>query len=142
MKVFDLNILLYAVNRDGPLHLRAKSWLENALSAEEAIALPWVVILGFVRLSTNPRVFPHPLAAEQALATVDEWLSRPCVRILAPGDDHWRVLRGLLEEAGAAGNLTTDAHLAAIAIEHGAELVSADTDFARFSRLRWINPFQ
>lgn len=142
MRVVDINLLLYAVNRDGPNHAAAKSWLEGALSEEETVAFPWVVILGFLRLSTNPRVFPQPLEAHQALAVMDGWLSRPGVENLDPAPDHWRLLKDLLGEAGTAGNLTTDAHLAAIAIGHGAELDSTDSDFARFPRLRWINPLQ
>ena len=89
---------------------------------------------------TSPRVFPRPLAPEQALALVDGWLTRPTVARLAPGDEHWRVMRDLLAESGNAGNLTTDADLAALAIEHGAELCSTDGDFARFRRLRWTIP--
>ena len=142
MKLIDLNILLYAINRDGPQHSAARLWLLEAMSGEVPIALPWVVILGFLRLSTSSRVFPRPLSPEQALTTMEAWLSRPCVRILGPGEHHWQVLRDFLEEAGTAGNLTTDAHLAAIAIEHGAELVSTDPDFARFTRLRWVDPLR
>lgn len=140
MKVIDLNLLLYAVNRDSPRHTDARAWLQEAISGEERIALPWTVILGFIRLTTNPRVFEHPLSAEAALQTVDDWLSQPSVSPLEPGDGHWGILRDLLIEAGTAGNLTTDAHLAALAIEHGAELCSTDADFARFKLLRWTNP--
>jgi hypothetical protein len=140
LKVVDVNLLLYAVNRDGPHHPRAKSWLEQTLASEEPVALPWPVLLGFLRLSTSPRVLPHPLLPEQALGVIDGWLSQPVVSVLHPGPEHWRILRGLIEETGTAGNLTSDAHLAAIAIANGAELCSTDTDFARFPRLRWMNP--
>ena len=140
MKVLDLNLLLYAVNRDSPHHGRAKTWLERTLGGNEPAGLPWVVVLGFLRLATSPRVFPQPLAPHQATAVVDGWLARPAVVTLAPGDEHWRILRDLLAGSGAAGNLTTDAHLAALAIEHGAELCSTDGDFARFRQLRWVNP--
>jgi len=139
MKVFDLNVLLYAVNADGPHHAAAKAWVEQALSGDETVGVPWVVILGFLRLSTHPRVFPTPLEPTQAVAVVDSWLARPCVETLGPGSGHWDVLRGLLLEAGTAANLTTDAHLASLAIERGAELHSTDTDFARFAPLRWVN---
>ena len=142
MKVVDVNILLCAVNRDSPCHAAAKSWLERALCGDEPMAFPWVVILGFLRISTSPRIFPHPLDARHALGVVDSWLSQPSVMALNPGEEHWRLLRGLLDEAGTVGNLTTDAHLAAVAIEHGAELNSTDSDFARFARLRWANPLQ
>ena len=140
MKLVDLNLLLYAVNRDSPEHRRAKAWIEELLSGEETVALPWVVILGFLRVATRARILPHPLTPKQAVAVVDSWLARPQVVLLHPTEDHWGILRGLLADTGTAGNLTTDAHLAALAIEHEAELYSTDTDFARFSQLRWTNP--
>lgn len=128
------------MNRDSPRHRAAKAWLEGALSDEEPIALAWVVVLGFLRVATSARVFPRPLTAERAVDVVDGWLARPAVRVLEAGEDHWPILKGLLGEAGTAGNLVTDAHLAALAIDHGCELCSTDADFARFARLRWINP--
>lgn len=140
MKVVDLNILLYAVNRDSPRHQRAKAWLESTLSRDETVALPWVVVLGFLRVATSRQVLPNPITIDQAVSVVDGWLSQPPVVTLSPGDEHWSILGGLLSEVGSAGNLTTDAHLAALALEHGAELCSTDTDFARFARLRWVNP--
>jgi toxin-antitoxin system PIN domain toxin len=140
VKVVDLNILLYATNRDSPRHAASKQWLESTLSGEESVAIPWIVVLGFLRLATSRQVFPSPIAVDQALAVVDGWLSQPPVVTLNPGDEHWTVLTRLLTDAGSAGNLTTDAHLAALAIEHGAELCSTDTDFARFPHLRWVNP--
>jgi toxin-antitoxin system PIN domain toxin len=99
-----------------------------------------VVLLAFLRLSTSPRVFPVPLDPEQALDVIDGWLGQTSVVPLGPGTGHWQILRDLIDEAGTAGNLTTDAHLAAIAIENGAELCSTDTDFSRFARLKWTNP--
>lgn len=140
MKVIDLNVLLYAINRDSAQHAPAKAWLERALASAEPVALPWVVVLGFLRLATSARVFPNPLSPAAAVEVVDGWLAAPAVVALSPGDEHWRMLRGLLHESGTAGNLTTDAHLAALAIEHGAELCSTDADFARFRALRWVNP--
>jgi uncharacterized protein len=140
VKVIDLNLLLYAVNRDSAQHASAKAWLEATLSNAERVALPWPVILGFLRLSTDSRILPRPLRAEQARRVVDAWLELPNVVALNPGEDHWTTLRALLEASGTGGNLTTDAHLAAIAIEHDAELCSTDHDFGRFSRLRWLNP--
>ncbi len=140
MKVLDLNLLIYAVNQDSALHESAKSWLEKVLSDEEAVAFPWPVILGFLRIMTNPRIFPRPLGAGQALDIMDGWLTQPCARPLAAGEGHWMILTDLLEETGTAGNRTTDAHLAALAIEQGAELCSTDSDFARFTTLRWTNP--
>lgn len=140
MKVLDLNLLLYAVNRDSVHHAGAKAWLEKTLSADEPVAIPWVVLLGFIRVSTSDRILPRPITTEQALAVVDSWLMEPVVVPIAPGSEHWRLIRNLLSGTGTAGNLTTDAHLAAIAIENGAELCSTDSDFARFPNLRWINP--
>ena len=140
VKLIDLNLLLYAVNRDSVRHGAAKAWVEDTLSGTESVALPWVVVLGFLRLSTNARVFPRPLDVRDAVAIVDSWFAQPQVLPLNPGADHWRLVHDLLTESGAAGNLTTDAHLAALAIEHGAELCSTDSDFARFPQLRWSNP--
>ena len=140
MKLADLTLLLYAVNRDSVPHAAAKAWFEGALAEEEAVAIPWAVLLGFLRLTTSPRIMPQPLTAEQAIAVLDGWLMLPGVVTLHPGDEHWPILRELLSASGAAGNLTTDAHLAALAIEHGCELYSTDGDFARFAPLRWVNP--
>ena len=140
MKVVDLNLLLYAVNRDSAEHARASAWLERALAGSEPVALPWAVILGFLRLATSARVFPKPLGPAAAAEVVDGWLSAPAVVPLSPGDEHWRILRSLIDGSGTAGNLTIDAHLAALAIEHGAELCSTDADFARFTALRRTNP--
>lgn len=140
MKLIDLNLLLYAVNRDSVRHDTAKSWFEGALAEDEAVALPWAVLLGFLRLTTSPRILPRPLGPEQAIAVVDGWLALPRVVTLHPGDEHWPILRRLLSGSGTAGNLTTDAHLAALAIEHCCELYSTDADFSRFASLRWVNP--
>lgn len=140
MKLVDLNLLLYAVNEDSPQHARARAWLERTLTGDDPCGFAWVVLLGFLRLATSARVFPHPLTPDQTLGVIDGWLARPAVVTLAPGEDHWRILRPLLAAAGTAGNLTTDAHLAALAIEYGAELYSTDTDFARFAGVRWVNP--
>lgn len=140
MKLLDLNLLLYAVNSDSAHHRAAKRWLETALNDDEPVALPWAVLLGFLRIATNKRILPRPLSTAQATAVVDGWLAQAAVRVLSPGEEHWRILKVLLAETGTAGNLTTDAHLAALAIENGATLYSTDTDFQRFSRLRWINP--
>lgn len=140
MKVIDLNLLLYATNRDSPRHADAKAWIEETLSGEETVGLPWVVLLGFLRISTSHHVLPRPISIEKALEVVDGWLAQESVIAVNPGEEHWRIFQGLLSEAGSAGNLTTDAHLAALAIEHGAELCSTDSDFARFPALRWRNP--
>ena len=140
MKLVDLNILLYAVNRDATRHRVARRWLENTLSGEQPVALPWIVLLGFLRVATHRRILPRPLTSEQALSVVDGWLALPNVRALQAGAQHWIILKELLAETGAAGNLTSDAHLAALAIENGCELCSTDADFGRFRHLRWNNP--
>jgi hypothetical protein len=140
MKVVDLNILLYAVNQDAIQHESVRTWWESAVDDEEPVGLPWVVLLGFLRLSTSPRVFPHPLSAEQAIERVDAWLSHPRTKILLESEEQWGILRNLLERTGTAGNLTTDAHLASLAIAYGATLVSCDAEFGRFQQLRWLNP--
>lgn len=140
MKILDANLLLYAVNRDAPHHDGARSWLEAALSGTEAIGFDWTVLLAFLRLSTRTAVFPHPLRVEEAFSLIDSWLGQPCSEIVRPTERHLEVLRSLLKPFGAAGNLIPDAHLAAIALEHGAELCSCDSDFARFPGIRWTNP--
>lgn len=140
MRLLDLNVLLYAVNADSPLHGRARRWLDGTLNGTDAVAVAWVVVLGFLRIATSRRVFATPLDPDAAIAIVDGWFARPNVIRLDPGPGHWGILRSLVAEAGLAGNLTTDAHLAALAIEHGCELCSTDADFARFAHLRWTNP--
>ena len=99
-----------------------------------------MTLLGFVRIATHPRIFPEPLDVEDALGRVDAWLANPVTRLVEETEAHWRTLRPLLEHAGTAGNLTSDAHLAALAITHGATVVSADTDFSSIRGLRWENP--
>ncbi len=140
MKIVDLNLLLYAVNADSPRHDAARAWLEVLINGEETIGLPWAVILGFLRIATNPRALANPIGAPAALARVDEWLALENVRLVREKDDHWDTLRKLVVAAGTAGNLTTDAHLAALAISHDAVLCSSDLDFGRFKGLRWENP--
>lgn len=140
MKIPDANLLLYAVDEQSPRHAGARAWLERTLSGPETVGLTWLVLLAFVRVSTKARVFERPLDVSEALDLVDEWLDQPCTTMLEPTDRHSAVLRTLLEPFGSAGNLTSDAHLAAIAIEHGAEVCSCDTDFARFPGLRWNDP--
>jgi len=140
VKLVDLNVLLYAVNRDSVHHAACLRWWEDALAGDEAVGLPWVVILGFLRLATSARVFPQPLDADDALSRVDAWIAQPSVQIVHETGDQWPRLRELLREVGTAGNLTTDAHLASLAMAHGATLVSCDADFGRFPALRWLNP--
>ena len=131
MKVVDANVLLHAVNRDSEHHRPAREWLDTALSRSEAVGFAWSVILAFVRVSTHPVVFPRPLTPEEALATMRAWLARPAATIVEPTARHLGVLGGLLLSAGTAGNLVTDAHLAALTIENAAELISFDSEIGR-----------
>jgi len=133
MKIVDANVLLYAVNADSAHHDRARRWLLKSLTGNEAIGFPWVSLLAFVRVSTNPRIFASPLPISAAFDLVDSWLGQPPSTVPAPTARHAALLRGLLEQTGAAGNLTTDAHLAALAIEHSADVVTFDRDFGRFA---------
>jgi uncharacterized protein len=140
MKLTDVNLLLYALDAASPRHRAARRWLEGRLSGTETFPFSWVVLLAFIRLSTNPRVFQEPLEPAEAFDIVDGWLAQPCATVVHPTDRHPAVLRELLKPLGTAGNLTTDAHQAALAVEHGAELCSPDVDFSRFAGLRWTNP--
>jgi toxin-antitoxin system PIN domain toxin len=140
VNLVDANVLLYAVDEDAPLHSAAISWLDPALAGREAVGFAWIVLLAFVRLSTHPALFPNPLAADQAFDVVESWLAQPASIVLDPTVRHLGVLRGLLTQLGTAANLVSDAHLAALAVEHGAEIVSFDADFGRFPGVRWRRP--
>lgn len=142
MKLPDINLLLYAINTESPHHERAKLWFEQILSGTETVGFAWLVLLGFVRISTNPIVLERPLSSSESIDYVEEWLAPPVATIVQPTPQHATILRHLLEPVGTAGNLTSDAHLAALAIEHGAELCSRDNDFARFEGLRWTDPLR
>jgi toxin-antitoxin system PIN domain toxin len=133
VKLPDVNVLLYAMNTDAPEHRRARDWLDGALSGGGGVAFAWVALLGFVRISTR---LPKAFSVTEASDTIEQWLARPHAEIVHPTRRHAQLLRELLEQAGRAGNLTTDAHLAALAIEHGATLATFDGDFHRFSELR------
>jgi|SRR5580658_2393394 toxin-antitoxin system PIN domain toxin len=140
MILLDANLLIYAVNADAVLNRKAKSWLESVLSGRETVGFPWNVVLAFLRLTTRPGLFRRPLPVKTALDLVASWLDQPSVTIVHPGPRHLHVLRELLLAVGTGGNLTSDAHLAALALEHRAELCSSDSDFARFTGLKWRNP--
>ena len=140
MKVVDVNVLLYSINEQAPEHQRIHRWWEVALTSDESVGLPWLVLAGFLRLSTNPKVFSAPLPVDDALSQITAWLGAKAVTTISEKPNHWAVLRSLLAETGTAGNLTTDAHLAALAITHDATMVSCDNDFSRFRTLRWENP--
>ena len=140
MILVDANLLIYAINENAPFHKEAKAWWEATLSGNKVVGIPWVVSLAFLRITTHPRIFPTPLAPEQAIAYIDEWLEHPVTKLVSPGEQHWYILRNLLLNAGMAGNLTTDAHIAALALEQGYTVFSADNDFKRFAGIRHVNP--
>jgi len=140
MTLPDINLLLHAYNTDSPVHEPARDWWERLLNGREPVGLAWVVALGFIRLSTHRQILTNPMAVSVACGHVRAWLAQPYVSLLDPGPRHAEILFGLLESLGTGGNLTTDAHLAALAIEHQANLQSTDADFNRFSGLRWSNP--
>ena len=136
MMLPDVNVLIYAVNASSPQHAAAKAWIEQSLSSSESVAFAWVAVLGFIRLSTLKVVMKPPLTVGHALELVNNWLSHPLAQIVHPTAQHEAILARLFLGAGTAGNLTTDAHLAALAIEHRATLVTFDRDFERFAGLR------
>jgi toxin-antitoxin system PIN domain toxin len=138
--VIDANLLIYAYDLASADHKKSLAWLENVFSGVEAVGLPWQSISAFLRVITNRRLTGARVAVEQAVHVVEEWLRQPNVQILAPGDQHWSVWRRMILEGCAAGPLVSDAQIAALTIEYGGELYTADRDFARFPGLRWKNP--
>lgn len=138
----DVNLLLYAVDARAPEHARAATWLEEQLNGDQRVALPWESLVGFVRLATNPRVAASPLDPSTAWSFVHEWLAVPVAWTPVPTDDHARVLGALIAKYRLSGKLVPDAHLAALAIQHGLDIYSADSDFARFTEIRWVNPLR
>ncbi|RLC23521.1 MAG: type II toxin-antitoxin system VapC family toxin [Deltaproteobacteria bacterium] len=140
MILVDANILLYAEDSLQSRHQQARAWWDGHLSGTGVVCLCWTVLSAFIRIGTNPRVFERPLSLEQALARVQSWLDQPCTRVVRPTERHWTVFKQVLTDGQAVANLVTDAHLAALAIEHGCELASTDSDFARFPKLKWRNP--
>lgn len=140
MNLVDANVLLYAVNAAAERHGEARSWLERELSGGSTVAFSWGVLLAFLRLSTKVGLFPRPLPADVALDRVGDWLAQPNSVLLEPTTQHLKVLRGLLLGAGTGGNLTSDADLAALSLEHGATVVTYDSDFGRFPGVRWSRP--
>ena len=137
MRMPDVNVLVYAVNADSPQHDAARTWIEESLARPAGLGFAWPALIGFLRLSTRSGIFARPLPIDDALSVVDAWLGHPRARTLTPTTRHAAVLSGLLIGAGSGGNLVSDAHLAALAIEHGAEFGSFDRDFARYAGLRW-----
>lgn len=142
MILVDANILLYAEDSLSPQHKKARLWWDAQLSGVEPVALCWPVLSAFVRIATNPRLQRHPLSTTEAAGKVDGWLAQPCVRLITPTATHWSVFRRLLIATKAQANLVSDAHIAALAIEHGATVYSSDEDFRLFPKVPWVNPLR
>ncbi|MBV9018294.1 MAG: type II toxin-antitoxin system VapC family toxin [Alphaproteobacteria bacterium] len=136
----DVNVLVHAHNVDSLVHEKARLWWDACLAGTEGIGLAWATMLGYLRITTNRRVVARPLPVRDIMAQMETWLALPQVHVAQPSDNHFARLRAELERLGTAGNLTTDAHLAVLAIERGYVLYSTDADFARFEGLRWVNP--
>lgn len=142
MIVPDLNLLVYAYDASSPFYGSARGWWIECLSGTENVGISWIVALGFVRLWTSPRVFSNPMPVDLATRHVESWFSRPMVRVLNPGPRHAELVFGFLRAEGRGGNLTTAAHLAALAREANAIIHTADTDFVRFDGVRFLNPLK
>jgi hypothetical protein len=138
----DANVLLYALDDTSARHADAKAWLDDALSGSEEVAFAWVVLLAVLRLTTKPAVFANPLTPGEAFDVIDGWLAQPCAMLVHPTPRHASLLRGIVSAAGTAGNLTTDAHLAALSLEYGATICSYDADFSRFAGITVVTPEQ
>ncbi|MFB3776292.1 MAG: TA system VapC family ribonuclease toxin [Bryobacteraceae bacterium] len=142
MILVDANLLLYAHLEQSDHHAAARDWLSHTLSGPYPVRIAWMTILAFLRISTDLRLSGHPLRMEEASGIVNDWLGQPSVSILTPGERHWEILRDLLKTAQVRGALTSDAHLAALALEHGATLCTTDRNFSRFPGLRTANPIE
>lgn len=140
MIIPDANLLLYAYHPGSRFHERARDWWEELAGSSQPVGLPWVTVLTFIRLSTNGHILKPPASLDEVLSIVGSWLEQPNIKMLIPGERHATLLGQLLREAGYAADLTNDAHLAALAIEYRATVASADADFARFPKLKWLNP--
>lgn len=140
MLIIDVNVLLYSVNTDDDRNERLSSWMERHLNGEETVAFHWITLIGFLRMSTHPKIFKKPLSPSEATEHINAWLNSRVTSTITEKGNHWEIFEELIDDCGTAGNLTTDAHLAALAITRGATLVSCDYDFARFNNLRWLNP--
>jgi len=140
--LLDANLLIYAYDSVAPEHTRARIWLERTLSSSEVVGLSWITILAFLRISTSRRYESHPMSTEEAASVVSSWVSLPNIVLVSPAQQHWRILNDLLAKSRARGALLMDAHLAALAIEHGATLCTNDRDFLRFPGLKLEFPLQ
>lgn len=142
MIVVDANLLIYSYDTDSSRHKKSRAWVERIFSDVEPVGLPWQTVSAFLRVITNRKLPGSRLPVEQAAEIVEEWLAQPNVRILAPGDEHWSMLKRTMIEGRASGPLVSDAELVALTVEYGGVLYTADRDFARFPGLRWKNPLE
>lgn len=140
MKLVDANVLIYAVNASSRQHVASRTWVDRALSGGETVAIPWICLVAFLRLTTKPGLSERPLSVSQATDVTDAWISRPNVITPEPGIGHLRRLGDALEATGTGGNLVNDAHLAALSIQLRATVVTFDNDFGRFPEVRWMRP--
>ena len=140
MILVDANLLLYAYDSESPHHEPARSWLESTLSSGRPVRFALVTLLAFVRIASDRRVYTHPMPPAEACSLVEEWLALPNVRVLQPGPRAWRLLGAMCEEGQAKGAMVMDAHLAALALEHGASIATTDRDFMRFPDVELVNP--
>jgi hypothetical protein len=138
--LIDANILLYAVDEDSPFHASAHDWIDETLNGSRRVGVPWLSLVAFVRIATHPRALREPLTPAEAWQFVDEWLDAPAVWVPVPGRGHREILGRLIRDLDLRANLVSDAVLAALCIEHGLQMVSADSDFARFTEISWLNP--
>ena len=136
----DTNVLLYAADSDSAFHQRSYDWMSSTLAGAGTVGFAWIALVGFIRIATNPRIMRSPATGEEAFDVVDDWLAQPGAIVMHPTPAHTSVLRQLLRITGTAANLVNDAHLAALALEHHADICSFDTDFDRFHGVRRIEP--
>lgn len=142
MIIPDLNLLLYATNPQERRHAKAHQWWSTTLSGYIPVGLTWMVVMGFIRIATSPQYSDTPVSVDSAISAIREWRAAECVRMIEPREEHLHVLERLLMNRGVAGQHTMDAHLAALAIEHRGTVYSADSDFAHFEAVSWINPLE
>lgn len=140
MILVDANLLLYSEDSLSEHHEAARTWWDSQLSGSDPVGLCWPVLTAFIRIGTNARLHQRPLTLKEATARVQSWFDQSCVRLIQPTDEHWRIFQQMLRSGNALGNLVSDAHLAALAVEHNCLLHSTDADFSRFKGLKWKNP--
>ncbi len=142
MIVVDSNLLIYAYTATSPEHVPARRWVESVFSGKDPVRIPWSTVHAFLRITTQSSLFERPFTIAEAAAIIESWMEQPSVAILQPGGRYWSILRRLLRDSQIRGNLVMDAHLAALALEHGGTLFTTDKDFARFDELRMTNPLK